>query len=85
MAAESRTDPALEAEMDREQLLVDAAIAMVRRGAARRVTIANLPLGDAVLAVARVRAARHGLRVTTVRSSPELPCALVVDADDEDG
>ncbi len=74
------TEQALQAEIDRELRLVDSAIAMVRSGSARRVTVVNLPLGTAVLEAARARAALHRLVVTPVWSADDSPCALVVDA-----
>ena len=76
------TEQGLQAEIDRELRLVDSAIAMVRRGVATRVTVANLPLGTAVLEAARARASLHRLRVTPVWSTDDSPCALVVDATD---
>jgi hypothetical protein len=82
---DTRTDEALRTEIDRELRLVDAAIAMVRRGAARRVTVANLPLGTLVLEAAVARANQHRLRVTPVWSTDDSPCALIVDADPGDG
>ena len=74
------TEETLHAEIDRELRLVDSAVAMVRRGVARRVTIANLPLGTEVLEAARVRARRYRLSVTPVWSTDDSPCALIVHA-----
>jgi len=74
------TKLSLQAEIDRELRLVDSAVAMVRRGVATRVTVANLPLGTEVLESARARAKLHRLRVTPVWSTDDSPCALVIDA-----
>jgi len=74
------TEQTLQAEIDRELRLVDSAIAMVRRGAATRVTVANLPLGTAIIGAARARAGLHHLCVTPVWSTDDSPCALIVDA-----
>jgi hypothetical protein len=74
------TEETLHAEIDRELRLVDSAIAMVRRGVATRVTVANLPLGTEVLEAARARARRYRLSVTPVWSTDDSPCALIVDA-----
>ena len=75
------TEQSLQAEIDRELRLVDSAIAMVRRGVAVRVTVANLPLGTAIIEPARARAGLHRLRVTPVWTTDDSPCALIVDAD----
>ena len=48
-------DPALERELDRELMEVDAAVALVRSGMAHVVTIANLRHGDEVLERLRAR------------------------------
>lgn len=69
----------LHAEIDRELRLVDSAIALVRNGAARRVTVANLRLGGALLEAARARAGMHHLRVTADWSPGDGWCALIVD------
>ena len=69
----------LQPEIDRELRLVDTAVEMVRRGAARRVILANLPLGSVVLDAARARAETHGLSVTPVSGPDSSCCALVVD------
>ena len=75
------TEQSLQAEIDRELRLVDSAIAMVRRGVAVRVTVANLPLGTAIIESAKARARLHRLRVTPVWTTDDSPCALIVDAD----
>ena len=49
-------DPAFARELDRELMEVDAAVALVRTGMARVVTIANLRHGDLVLERLRARA-----------------------------
>ena len=69
----------LQQEIDRELRLVDSAIALVRTGAARRVTVANLQLGGAVLEAARARAGRYRLRVSPDWTPGDTECALVVD------
>jgi len=74
------TEQSLQAEIDRELRLVDSAIAMVRRGVAVRVTVANLPLGNAIIESAKARARLHRLRVTPVWTTDDSPCALIVDA-----
>ncbi len=79
------TEQALRAEIDRELWLLDSAVAMIRRGAARRVTVANLPLGTAVVDAARARAGRYQLTVTPVWAPDDSPCALVVEASEESG
>jgi hypothetical protein len=84
MAVDTLTEQALQAEIDRELRLLDSAIAMVRRGVATRVTVANLQLGTAVLESARARARVHRLRVTPVWSNDDSPGALVVDAESGD-
>ncbi len=76
------TEEALQAEIDRELRLVDSAIAMVRSGSARRVTVVNLPHGAAILEAARARAALHRLSVNPVGSTDDSPCTLAVDAGD---
>ncbi len=70
----------LQAEIDRELRLVDSAIAMVRRGAAARMTVANLPLGTEILESARARARLYRLCVRPIWSTDDSPCALIVDA-----
>lgn len=79
-AVDRPPDPAVQAEMARDLQLVDAAIALIRRGAATRVTLANLRRGDDIIDGARARAGLRGLRVTVVRSADGGRCALVVDA-----
>lgn len=74
------TEELIQHEIDRELLLVDSAIALVRTGAARRVTLANLRLGGAVLEAARARAAMRRVRITAVSTSDATPPALVVEA-----
>ena len=69
----------LQVEIDRELRLVDAAVAMVRRGAARRVTVVNLPLGHEVLDAARARAGLYGLRVQPADDAVS-PRTLIVEA-----
>ena len=78
-------ETAVQNEIDRELRLVDAAIALVRVGAAVRVTVANLKLGDAVLEAARARAGLHRLRVTADWTPGDGGCALVVDRAGADG
>ena len=68
-----------QAEVDRELRLVDAAISMVWRRVASRVTLASLELGHAVLAAARVRAALYGLEVRVVPETGTGPIAIVVE------
>ena len=80
-----RVEDAIEAEIDRELRLVDTAIALVRAGAAVRVTVANLRLGDALLGSARARAGLHRLRVTADWTPGDSCCALVVDRAATDG
>ncbi len=79
------TEIAVEAEIDRELRLVDMAIALVRAGAAVRVTLANLRLGAAVLEAARARAGLYRLRVTADWTPGDSCCALVVDRAATDG
>lgn len=61
---DASTENALRDEIDRELRLLDSAIALVRTGAAARVTVANLRLGSAVLDAARARAGLYRVRVT---------------------
>jgi hypothetical protein len=79
------TENAVRDEIDRELRLVDAAIALVRAGAAVRVTVANLRLGASVLEAARARAGLHRLRVTADWTPGDVACALVVDRGAGDG
>lgn len=78
-------ETAVRDEIDRELRLVDAAIALVRAGAAVRVTVANLRLGSSVLEAARARAGLHRLHVTADWTPGDEVCALVVDAGASDG
>jgi hypothetical protein len=75
----------LQGEIDRELRLVDSAIALVRNGGARRVTVANLRLGGALLESARARASLYRLRVTADWSPGDGWCALIVDRAGADG
>jgi hypothetical protein len=76
-------DGTRQAELDRELLLVDSAIALVRRGVARTVTIVNLPLCTTVLELAQAKARAHKLRVTAAVSGDGSPCSLVVDCEED--
>lgn len=82
---DSLTETAVRDEIDRELRLVDSAIALVRAGAASRVTVANLRLGASVLEAARARAGLHRLRVTADWTPGDEACALVVDRGARDG
>ena len=75
----------VEAEIDRELGLIDSAIALVRRGAATRVTVVNLRLGTAVLESARARARLRGVRVTPELGLGDGMRSLVVDLADGHG
>jgi hypothetical protein len=82
---DSLTETAVRDEIDRELRLVDSAIALVRAGAAVRVTVANLRLGAAVVEAARARAGLHRLHVTADWTPGDGSCALVVDRGSADG
>ena len=76
---ETRAEAVDQEEMDRELRMVDAAISMVRLGAAVRVTVANLRPTGAVLDAAQARACLHHLRVTAAWAPGGEVCALVVE------
>ncbi len=82
---DSLTETAVRDEIDRELRLIDDAIALIRAGAAVRVTVANLRLGSSVLEAARARAGLHRLRVTADWTPGDEVCALVVEAGPRDG
>jgi hypothetical protein len=78
-------DDVIRAEIDRELGLIDSAIALVRHGAAARVTVVNLRLGAAVLESARARAGLRGVRVTPEWGLGDTARSLVVDRVDGHG
>jgi hypothetical protein len=78
-------DDEVRAEIDRELGLIDSAIALVRHGAAARVTVVNLRLGAAVLESARARAGLRGVRVTPEWGLGDAARSLVVDRVDGHG
>ena len=81
---DSMTEAAVQEEIDRELRLVDSAIALVRAGAAVRVTVANLRLGASVLEAARSRASVHRLSVSADWTPGDGLCALIVDRGADD-
>lgn len=66
-------------EIDRELRLVDAAISMIRRGVAHRVTLASMALAEEVLFAARARASLYGLHVRTAADVESGPLAIIVE------
>ncbi len=78
-------DDDVRAEIDRELGLIDSAIALVRQGAAARVTVVNRRRGAAVLDAARARARLRGVRVTPEWGLGDTARSLVVDRADGHG
>jgi hypothetical protein len=73
------TEPLDQDEIDRELRLVDAAISMVRRGVAHRVTLASMKLANEVLFAARARASLYNLHVRTASDVEGGPLSIIVE------
>jgi hypothetical protein len=69
---------AVERELDRELAEVEAAIALVRSGAAAEVSVANLRFGEEVLRQVRGRGADRGVRLDPLQWPEDEGCDLRV-------
>src|SRR5689334_11565244 len=70
VAAEPPFDDEPRGAADRAILEIDAAIALVRAGAARRVRVTGLPLADDVAGIGLARAVEAGVRFALERLEP---------------
>jgi hypothetical protein len=68
----------IERELDRELAEVEAAIALVRSGAATEVSVINLRFGEEVLRQVRGRAADQGVSLDPMQYPEDSGCDLLV-------
>ncbi len=80
MRRKTTSDDAVRLRLDDELRLIREAIAVVDTGGSRRVVVAGLALGEAVLAPARALAAGTHARIVPLWSVDEQGLAIAVEA-----
>ncbi len=78
-----RTDTVTPAALDRELQLIREAIALVAAGGARRVIVAGLRFGDAIVAPGSRLALEAGVRVTRLATADDARVDLAVEQIEE--
>ncbi len=78
-----RTDTVIPAALDRELQLIREAIALVAAGGARRVIVAGLRFGDAIVAPGSRLALEAGVRVTRLATADDARVDLAVEQIEE--